>query len=76
MKQYFIPLVNELFGEHFTEKATVQLNPGKKVIEHTDGSFDQRNMDAFAALTENSVSKPYHMEVETWYKSGIILRVA
>ena len=76
MKEYFVPLVNELFGEHFTDKAIVKLHPGKQTVEHTDGSFEQRNMDAFAILTENSVSKPYHVEVETWYKSGIILRIA
>ena len=76
MKEYFIPLVNELFGEHFTNKALVQLHPGKQIVEHTDGSLEQRNMDAYATLTENSVSKPYHVEIETWYKSGIILRIA
>ena len=76
MKQYVIPLVNEAFGKHFSETADVRVEAGKQVVEHFDGSFDEREMDALITLTDNDMSQPYHFEIETWYDSGIILRIA
>ena len=32
MKRYFAPLVNEVFGEHFSEKAEVTYKPMKTVV--------------------------------------------
>ena len=76
MKQYFIPLVNEAFGEHFTDKADVQLGPGKQANQMPDESFKRGELDAFATLTEMSVSKQYHFEVETRGNRGIFIRIA
>ena len=76
MKKYIIPLVNEAFGEHFTENATVDPDPNKQVFEHTDGSFGQGEMDALVTLNEASVSKKYHFEVETWVDNSIVVRIA
>ena len=76
MKLFVVPLVNETFDEHFTNNAVVRLYPNKQAVEHCDGSFDQKEMDALVILTEAGVSKPYHFEIETWHDSGIILRIA
>lgn len=76
MKQYFIPLVNEAFGEHFTDKAVVQLGPGKQANQMPDESFKRGELDAYATLTEMSVSKQYHFEVETRGNRGIFIRIA
>ena len=71
MTRFLIPLVNEAFGEHYTDKAEVDLIPGKQSTEHLDNSFQEREMDAFARFTESGISKNYHFEVETEFCNGV-----
>ena len=76
MTRFIIPLVNEAFGEHYTDKAEVNLIPGKQSTEQTDSSFVEREMDAFAKLTESGASKNYHFEVETGIDRSFAIRIA
>ena len=76
MTKYFIPLVNEAFGEHFTDKATISLKRNKQVLEHSDGSLEQGEMDALAELSEDDTTKDYHFEVETWKDNTFAIRIA
>ena len=76
MTRFIIPLVNEAFGEHYTDKAEVNLIPGKQSTEQTDSSFVEREMDAFAKLTESGASKNYHFEVETGTDRSFAIRIA
>ena len=48
MKKYFIPLVNEVFGEHFTSEATIRILPGKQTLEREDASFERGEVDSLA----------------------------
>ena len=75
LTQYLVPLVNEAFGEHFTSSAVVELLPGKQADQKPDSSFERREMDALAVLTEKDVSKQYHFEVETHANKGIFIRI-
>ena len=65
MKDYLIPLVNEAFKEHFTEKAEVYLLPEKQETKQTDGSIIEREMDVHARMVEGNVTKFYHFELES-----------
>ena len=76
MTKFLIPLVNEAFGEHYSENATIRLEAGKQIVEHTDGSLDHGEMDALAELTENGTTKDYHIEVETWSDKTFAVRIA
>ena len=76
MKDYLIPLVNETFGTHFTDKAKVQLVPGKLANQMPDESFKRGELDAYVILSEMAVSKRYHFEVETRGNRGIFIRIA
>ena len=76
MTRFIIPLVNEAFGEHYTDKADVTLIPGKQSTEQTDSSFVEREMDAFAKLSESGVSKNYHFEMETGTDRTFAIRIA
>ena len=77
LTRFLIPLVNEAFHEHFTEKASVVLKPNKQVTKQEDGAMSQRYMDALAELTEpGKEGKVYHFECETWPDSGIAVRLA
>ena len=74
--EWLIPLVNEAFGEHFSENAVVHLDSGKQSNQRPDGSFTHRELDALVTLIENNVSKQYHFEVESKTNNGIFIRIA
>ncbi len=76
MTRFLIPLVNEAFGEHYTDNAEVDLIPGKQSTEQPDNSFQEREMDAFARFTESGISKNYHFEVETGTDKSFAIRIA
>ena len=76
MTRFLIPLVNEAFNEHYTDKAEVSLIPGKQSTEQPDSSFVGKEMDAFARLTESGISKNYHFEVETSTDKSFAIRIA
>ena len=65
MKDYLVPLVNEAFEEHFTEKADVYLLPEKQETKQTDGSIIEREMDIHARMVEGNVTRFYHFELES-----------
>ena len=79
LEEYVIPLVNEVFGEHFTENARVEIRNNKHIVRHSDGSLKRRETDAYVKLSEEIgqlVRKYYHFECETWYDKSIVLRIA
>ena len=49
---YVVPLINEVFGEKFTEHAVVILHNNKRVIHRTDGALARRDSDAVVELAE------------------------
>ncbi|MBR1708366.1 MAG: hypothetical protein IJ719_06010 [Clostridia bacterium] len=79
LKEYIAPLVNEAFGEKFTEKAEVTLRNNKHVLQRTDQSLDHRESDMVIELTESIgqlIKKVYMFECETWYDKTIVFRIA
>ena len=79
LKDYVIPLVNEAFGERFTQNAEVSLRNNKHVIQRTDDSLSRRDADMVVELTEMLealVKKVYMFECETWYDKTIVFRIA
>jgi hypothetical protein len=76
LKRYFAPLVNEVFGEHFSENAEVTYKPMKNVVQASDKSLSKREMDALAEIVEDGVRKLYHFECQTWPDNTIALRIA
>ena len=45
LKDYVVPLVNEAFGEKFTQDAEVSLRNNKHVVRRTDDSLGRRDSD-------------------------------
>ena len=76
MSKYFIPLVNEAFGEHFTDRATVTLRPMKQVTRLPGAALVQGETDSLATLSELDVTKDYHFEMEAWGDDGFAIRIA
>ncbi len=75
LKQYVPALVNEAFGEHYTEKAQVSLKPGKQVTDRPEEGFTRREADALIHLTEGVREADYHFECETNGRSTVALRI-
>ena len=79
LTQYLPMLVNEAFGEHFTQNAKVTLLPGKETVENKRGSISRREADSFFVLSETLdeyVEKKYHFECEVRGKRTIAIRIA
>lgn len=79
LKNYVVPLVNEVFGEQFTKDADVALRNNKHVLHRTDNTLDRRDSDLVVELTEmigELVKKVYMFECEAWYDKSIVLRIA
>ena len=67
MDEYVVPLVNEVFGERFTERAQVIVRSNKHVIQRTYGALSRRETDCVAELSEQmdqKVSRTYIFECE------------
>lgn len=78
LTEYFVPLVNEAFGEHFTQRAAVRLKPNKHVVRHAGGALAQRNTDTLAEVSEmfeGMVRKDYHFECQAGDDSSIAIRL-
>ena len=76
MTRYLVPLVNEVFGTDYSEKAKVILKPSKQTMQKPDGSYVRGEVDAMAEIEEGGRHRFYHFEVETWRDESIIFRVA
>ena len=76
----FLPyLVNEVFGEHFTEKAKVEFKPNKQITKTNDGKMFHNEVDALFTLTEMQdklVRKSYHYEFEAKGTKDVAIRIA
>ena len=75
---YLIPLVNEVFGTHYSSQTQIRLLPMKQVTKMPDQSLEERETDQIAELRdgENGLPAYYHFEVETWAGSSIAIRIA
>ena len=79
LASFIIPLINEAFGEKFTKAAAVEIKNSKHVMAQVDGRLSRRETDAYVKLSEmigQLVEKFYHIECETWFGKGIVVRVA
>ena len=79
MTQFLVPLINEAFGEKFTEAAKVVLKPGKQVTESVDGAFEQGEVDTLAEVSEDFgelVVKNYHFEIQAKEDGDLAIRIA
>lgn len=77
--KYLPNLVNEVFGEKFTENAKVEFLPNKQITETNDGQLIHGEMDALFVLTEMKdklIRKSYHYEFEAKGNKKVAIRIA
>lgn len=78
LTRHLVPLVNEVFGEHFSDRTEIRLDPMKQVTRFPDRSLKETETDAIAELSdkESGLTRYYHFECETWPDNGMALRIA
>ena len=77
--ELLIPLINEVFNEHFPDSAEVRLLPGKQATRKEDGSIEEGEMDALAEVidpSKESSGRKYHFEMESKGGNTIAIRLA
>ena len=75
---FIVPLINEVFGESFTDEAKVKILNSKRIVVQIDGRLSRRETDTYLKLSEEIgqlIEKCYHIECETWYDKSIIVRI-
>ena len=60
-----IPFVNYFYDEHFTKNAVITRLRNEHFIEHQDQSDEMRITDSHFRISENDISKSYHLECES-----------
>ena len=78
LDRFVVPLINELFGEHFPDDTRVVIRSGKHILPQWDGALQRRDSDAFVELYDahGKMLGRYHFECEVRYRNTVIIRVA
>ena len=76
-KGLIIPVVNEVFGEHFTGKEKVVLKENEIFLRQQDGDEEKRITDSSFAIVgiESSDSKQYHLECQSTADGSMLIRM-
>ena len=76
-KGLIIPVVNEVFGEHFTGKEKVVLKENEIFLRQQDGGEEKRITDSSFAIVgiESDDSKQYHLECQSTADGSMLIRM-
>lgn len=71
-----IPFVNYFFDENYDSSAVIKRMRNEQFVEHKDHSGEKRITDSHFQITQNGISKNYHLECESKaYDGSILLRL-
>ncbi|MBR3722507.1 MAG: hypothetical protein IKN12_07035, partial [Selenomonadaceae bacterium] len=74
--ELIIPVVNEVFGEHFTGKEKVSLGVNELFIKQDNSRMKKRITDSsFVIISGDNTEKRYHIECEEQLDKSILLRI-
>lgn len=73
-RSLLIPLVNEVFHEHFSSHANVSFSSNEYFINQQDGVQEKRISDTIFTITD-TVSKKYHWECQSDPDCSILVRL-
>ncbi len=76
LPELIIPFINDIFGENFSDQATLTHLNTKHVVRQINGAMSRREADVLIRITENLLLKYYHIELETWFDGKLIIRIA
>ena len=71
-----IPLVNEVFGKHYTGEEQIVLQPNEHFINQQDGKSQKRIMDSsFTIIDREGQEERYLIEVQSTSDNSMIVRI-
>ena len=72
---FVLPLINEVFGEHYSGTETIEFHPNEHFISQNDDPDSRRITDTNFTVTGSTVKK-YHLECESSkYSTRILVRI-
>lgn len=76
-KSLIIPVVNEVFGEHFTGKEKVVLKENEIFLRQQNGTEEKRITDSSFAIVgiESGDFKQYHLECQSTADGSMLIRM-
>lgn len=70
-----IPLINEVFGEHYTGKERIVFSQNEHFMNRQDGDEDERITDTSFKIITGTESKKYHWECQSSKDSSMLVRL-
>ena len=70
-----LPLINEMFGEHYTGEERIDFFPNEHFISGQDGGEQKRITDTNFAVDDGNVRKKYHWECQSTPDSKMLIRL-
>ncbi|MBQ8306488.1 MAG: hypothetical protein IJX90_09780, partial [Blautia sp.] len=74
-RELLLPLLNEVFGEHYTGDEQVILSANEHFLNKTDGQEDKRVTDTTFLVVGKDGTRRYHWECQAVSDSTILLRL-
>ena len=68
-----IPFINYFFGEKYDDRAEVRRLRNEQIIEHKDSKDEKRITDSHIEISQDGITKKYHLECESKIYDGSIL---
>ncbi len=68
-----LPFVSHMFQENYGKDAKIRRLRNEHFVEHENGAREKRVTDSYFEITENRVTKTYHLECESKKYDGTIL---
>ena len=71
-----LPLINEIFGEHYTGKKKITFSPTEHFLNRQDGNEEKRITDTSFRIEglDGKESKKYHLECQSSTDSSMLVR--
>ncbi len=68
-----IPMINEIFGEHYSGKEEIAFSPNEHFLNRQDGNEDERITDTSFKIL-GSETKKYHLECQSSMDNSMLVR--
>lgn len=68
-----IPMINEIFGEHYSGKEEIVFSPNEHFLNRQDGNEDERITDTSFKIL-GSETKKYHLECQSSADNSMLVR--
>lgn len=68
-----IPVINEIFGEHYSGKEKIIFSPNEHFLNQQDGNEDGRVTDTSFKI-EGKETKKYHLECQSSTDNSMLVR--